>query len=66
MWQRILETIDAQFLIYVGIVVGIMLVFEGIRQMIWRGRTVEDARNRRMKLIADGKTTEEILELLKP
>lgn len=53
-------------LIYLGIFVGVLMAFEGIVQLMSRGGRAEDARNRRLRLIAKGATTEEVLSLLKP
>ena len=53
-------------IVYVGIFLGVLLIFEGLWQLLSRSEAVSDARNRRMRLIADGKTPQEILGLLKP
>ena len=52
--------------VYVGIFLGILLVFEGLWQLMSRSERPTDARNRRMRLIARGATTGEVLGLLKP
>lgn len=52
--------------IYVGIFLGVLLVFEGLRQILARGEVQETARNRRMKMIAGGATPEQVLQILKP
>ncbi len=62
----ILNNIDAQFLVYVGIVVGVLLAFEGLRQILMGRAPKDEARSRRMKMIQKGATTEEILAILKP
>lgn len=60
------ENLDAQLLIYLGVLVGVLIAFEGLRQIFSsRGRR-EEARSRRMQMIAKGATTEEILAILKP
>ncbi|MEM6539463.1 MAG: type II secretion system F family protein [Pseudomonadota bacterium] len=57
---------SAQLVVYVGIIVGVLLAFEGVRQFFSsRGRR-EEARSRRLQMIAKGATTEEILAILKP
>lgn len=66
MLDRILNALDPQFALYVGVAIGIMLIFEGIRQAFFRGRTVDEARSRRMQMIAKGASTEELLAILKP
>jgi tight adherence protein B len=51
-------------LIYVGVFVGVLLAFEGIRQLLSRRETGDEARNRRMRLVKQGATTEEVLQQL--
>lgn len=53
-------------LAYVGIFLGVLLAFEGLRQTLSRRESRAEARNRRMRLIARGATTEERLSILKP
>ena len=53
-------------ILYVGIFLGVLLIFEGLWQLLSRSEAVSDARNRRMRLIASGATPPEILGLLKP
>ena len=53
-------------MMYLGIFVGVLMVFEGVVQATTRGGRPEDARNRRLRLIAKGATTEEVLSILKP
>jgi tight adherence protein B len=62
----LLTNLNAQLILYVGVVVGVLLVFEGVRQFFSsRGRR-EDARSRRLQMISQGVSTEEILAILKP
>lgn len=64
--ESLVSNLNAQLVLYVGVVVGVLLVFEAIRQFFsGRGRQ-EEARSRRMKMIAQGASTEEILAILKP
>ncbi len=57
---------NAQLILYVGVVVGALLAFEGVRQFFSsRGRR-DEARTRRLQMIAKGASTEEILAILKP
>lgn len=51
---------------YIGIFLGVLLAFDGLRQMLSRREDPRDARNRRMRLIAAGASTGEVLGLLKP
>ncbi|MEO8244071.1 MAG: hypothetical protein ABI832_17340 [bacterium] len=53
-------------LVYIGIFLGVLLAFDGIWQLMSRGERRSDARNRRMRLIANGASTEKVLSLLKP
>ena len=53
-------------LVYVGIFLGVLMLFEGLWQLMSRSERTTDARNRRMRLIAGGATTGEVLGLLKP
>lgn len=62
----LLTNLNAQLLIYIGIVVGVLLAFEGLRQTFSSRTRREEARSRRLQMIAKGATTEEILAILKP
>lgn len=53
-------------ILYVGVFLGVLLVFEGLWQMLFRGEARVDARNRRLRLIAGGASTEQVLQILKP
>lgn len=66
MLQEFLQQVDMQFAAYVGAVVGVLMVAEGLRQMFSRRGRRDEARSRRMRMIAKGATTEEILAILKP
>ena len=66
MLQEILNDIDLQLVVYIGAVVGGLLILEGIRQMVTGPSRRDEARSRRMKMIQKGQTTEEILAILKP
>ncbi|MEO1538152.1 MAG: type II secretion system F family protein [Pseudomonadota bacterium] len=57
---------NAQLILYIGVVVGALLVFEGIRQVFSTRTRQEEARSRRLQMISKGATTEEILAILKP
>jgi tight adherence protein B len=50
----------------IGIFLGVLLLFEGLRQLLSRGEDASGARNRRMKMIAAGASAEQVLSLLKP
>ena len=53
-------------LTYGGVFLGVLLAFEGVRQILSRNESGSEARNRRMRMIARGAGTEERLRLLKP
>ena len=67
--QQFLESlrqIDIQYVVYVGVFVGVLLFLEGLRQLFSRKANAEQAKSRRMQLIQKGASTEEILKILKP
>lgn len=64
--EWLVTNLNAQLILYVGIVVGVMLAFEGVRQFFSSRTRREEARSRRLQMIAKGATTEEILAILKP
>lgn len=53
-------------MLFVGVFLGMLLAFEGIRQILSRSESASETRNRRMRMIAKGATTEDVLNLLKP
>ena len=57
---------DFRFTIYALVFLGALMAFEGLRQFLSRGENRNEARNRRMKMLASGKTEEQVLMLLKP
>lgn len=65
---RNLETTwgDGRFIVYIVIFLGVLIAFEGLRQLLSRRENRSEAINRRMKLHAQGKSENEILDLLKP
>ncbi len=63
---ELFEQVDMQFVAYIGAFLGVLLVFEGIRQLISRTGNAQQAKSRRMQLIQKGASTEEILKILKP
>ncbi|MEM7720018.1 MAG: type II secretion system F family protein [Pseudomonadota bacterium] len=58
--------LNAQLILYIGVVVGALIVFEGVRQLFSTRMRREEVRSRRLQMIAKGATTEEILAILKP
>ena len=53
-------------LAYVGIFLGVLLIYSALWQLLSRSESLGEARNRRMKMIASGATTEDLLRVLKP
>ena len=64
--REIIALIDAQFVVYLAGFLGVLLLLEGLRQLLSRSAGAKEAKSRRMQLIAKGATTEEILKILKP
>jgi len=54
------------YVLYSGLALGVLLVFTGAAQIISRRENHTEAKSRRMKMIAQGTSTEELLALLKP
>lgn len=61
-----LSAFEAGSLAYAGIFLGVLLAFEGLRQILTRSESLGEARNRRMRMIAAGASTEDLLRILKP
>lgn len=64
--QALLENQDLLYVVYTGLALGVFLMFTGIAQLMSRRENSSEAKSRRMKMIAKGSTTEEILAVLKP
>ncbi len=58
------ESPEVMFLLYVGIFIGIILAFEGVRQLLSGKEDPRDARNRRMRMLKAGASNEEVLSIL--
>lgn len=56
---------DALMLVYAGLAVGAFLLVTGLGQLLRRGESEAEARNRRMRMIARGATPAEVLDLLR-
>ncbi len=54
----------AMFSIYVTLFLGVLLAFDGIRQVLSKTESDTTARNRRMRMINRGASTDEVLNLL--
>lgn len=55
---------EVVILVYIMVFVGALLAFEGLRQFLSRSETGGEARNRRMKLVRAGATSEKVLQEL--
>ncbi|EYD76715.1 Putative Flp pilus assembly protein TadB [Rubellimicrobium mesophilum DSM 19309] len=60
-----LQDQEVIYLVYVGVALGVFLLVTGLGQLLTRGENAAEARNRRMKMIGRGASTEEVLALLK-
>ncbi|NHX27101.1 hypothetical protein HA397_24305, partial [Escherichia coli] len=56
--------VSGDFVIYVAIFLGILLIFEGLRQMLSRDEDENRALNRRMRFRQKGATTQDLHEKL--
>ena len=57
---------DVLYLVYSGIALGVLLLFTGAAQLVSRRESGAEARSRRLRMIAEGKSSTELLALLKP
>lgn len=62
----LLQRQEIIYLIYTGVAPGVLLAFTGLAQMMGRKENLGEVRNRRMRMLAEGKSTAELLALLKP
>lgn len=65
-FRELIGQVDIQFVTYIGAFLGVLLILEGLRQIISRSGGAQQAKSRRMQLIQKGASTEEILKILKP
>ena len=61
-----LPAFELSWLAYIGVFVGVLVAFEGLRQILSRSESLGEASSRRMRMIAAGTSTEDRLRLLKP
>lgn len=62
----ILSRIDPGWLLFIGVFLGALLLIEGLRQLLSRRETDQEARSRRMKMVAAGTDIRERLDILAP
>ena len=60
-----LQTFDLNIFVYIFVFVGVLLAYEGVVQLLFRRETQGEARNRRMKMIQHGASTDQVLQLLR-
>jgi tight adherence protein B len=51
--------------LYTALFVGVLLAFDGLLQLFFRGQSGEEAVNRRLRMLASGTDPEEVLRLLR-
>ena len=56
----------ADYAVFAGTFLGILLFVTGLMQLLRRGETHDEATNRRMRMVAQGKRAPELLAVLKP
>lgn len=56
---------QVMFAIYVAVFIGVLLVYEGVRQLLHPGETGSETKNRRMRMIKRGVSDEDILDILR-
>lgn len=59
-----MQSTEAMLVIYIVIFVGSLLAFEGLRQLLSRSENTSEIRNRRMRLVKSGATSEDVLSQL--
>lgn len=64
--EQLTNNQDVIYLIYTGIALGVFLLFTGFVQLVSRKEQLGEAKSRRMRMIAKGRSAEEILAILKP
>ncbi|WP_135507163.1 type II secretion system F family protein [Roseovarius aestuariivivens] len=63
MFDQLPHTVNV--LIYVCVFLGVFLTYEGLQQLFFRRETQSEARNRRMRVVQRGGSTEDALKLLR-
>lgn len=64
--EALLESQQVIYLVYIGLAVGVFFAVTGVGQLLSRNEGRNEARSRRLKLLAKGATTEEVLAVLTP
>jgi tight adherence protein B len=66
MMNDIFQRIDPGWLLFIGVFLGALLLIEGLRQLMSRRETDDEARSRRMRMVAAGTDIRERLDILAP
>jgi tight adherence protein B len=66
MIDDILQRVDPGWLLFIGVFLGALLLIEGLRQLLSRRETDDEARSRRMRMVAAGTDIKERLDILAP
>ncbi|MFN3938326.1 MAG: type II secretion system F family protein [Gemmobacter sp.] len=61
-----LDLIDPDLLLYAGVFLGVLLAWEGLRQILRRSETAAEAKCRRLRMIARGARPDQVLAILAP
>lgn len=62
----VMSRIDPDWVLFIGVFLGALLLIEGLRQLLSRRETNSEARSRRMKMVAAGTDVAERLTVLAP
>jgi tight adherence protein B len=62
----VLSRFDPDWILFIGVFLGVLLLVEGARQILSRRETIAEARSRRMKMVAAGTGVRERLAILAP
>ena len=60
------EALDPVLFMYVGVFLGVIVLFEGVRQMVFSGDAADRTRSKRLKLLHKGMPQNKALSLLRP
>lgn len=64
--QALLDTQEFVYVLYTGLALGVFLLFTGLIQLMSRRENLSEAKSRRMRMIAKGTSTADLLAVLKP
>lgn len=60
-----IQPFTINILLYACVFLGVLLAYEGLQQLLFRRETQAEARNRRMRMIQQGASTDDVLQLLR-